>query len=277
MKKRWMLALMLIACLAALSACKSDDGSTKYNVLNGGNTQNQNSVVAPSQPENADEPVTEDEYDPRAEEDDYQWEYITAVPQVVTATPAPTIRSEYAGATPVVIDPIDKPTPTPAPPLNIANYKAYDATKLGLSFEGPVGWTIDDTQENAFSIQNPDTGVNYKATLTVRAEKVDAQYTEKQLQEVVKSMLDAIKTAGFKSYSTSNTDNRSLLGKTGVYANYDGVLIVDGKEVEIGGRVMAACVDKVLYTIHITFPSAYEDEYIDKVFHHLRDTIKITK
>lgn len=271
MKKQWILVLAMLLCLCMLTACQSDEETTRYDVLTDSNL---GSVTA-DEKKPAQQPEG-DEYDPRVEEDNYVWEVYTPVPQVETRTPAPTVRSEYAGATPVLIDPIDKPTPSPVPPLNIT-YKTYDATKLGLSFEGPAGWRVDDSAANSYTIQNPDMAIpDYAATLTIRAEKVDAQYTKKQLEDVVEGMLDAIdQDPSLKSFDGTDTASRALLGKDGVYANYDGVLSTTGRK--IAGRVQAGCVDKVLYTIHITFPVEYEDEYIDKVFHHLRDTIKITK
>ena len=262
MKKRLMLALMLLLCAVLLASC----GETKrYDVLSTNNGGNQQAQSNPGQ--------VQDEYDPRVEEDTWVAPALpTQAP--VTPTPAPTVRSEYAGATPVVIDPIDKPTPTAVPALGTITYTAYDAIKIGLSFEGPAGWLKDDTAADAFIIQNPNARIDYPATLTLRAEKVSKDYTSSDLKSVVNSMLSAIGNAGFDSYDPSQTASRELLGKSGVYANYSGTLN-DGREV--AGRVHAVCVDKVLYTIHITAPKAQWNDYKDKVYDHLRETLTIIK
>lgn len=274
MKKRLMLALMLILCAALLASCS--DGK-KYDVLtsNGGNQQSQQNMGQQSANQ------WENDYDPLAEEDDYSamddsWIVDLPEPVVATATPAPTVRSEYAGATPVVVDPIDKPTPTPVPKLSLTHV-AYDATKLGLSFEGPAGWTPDDSASDTFIIQNPNPHMDYRATLTLQAQKVSGDYTTSELKSVINSMLSAIGDAGFEEYNPSQTANRDLLGKTGVYANYDGTLLVDGQKVQIAGRVHAVCVDKKLYTIHLSTPKAQWNEYKEMVYDHLRDTITIIK
>ena len=263
MKKRLMLALMLILCAVLLASC----GETKrYDVLStndGGNQYTQQNAAKPA----------EDEYDPRVEEDDWTAPALpTAAP--VTPTPAPTVRSEYAGATPVVIEPIDKPTPTAVPALGTVTYTAYDAIKVGLSFEGPAGWLKDDSAADTFIIQNPNARIDYPATLTLRSEQVSKAYTTAELKSVINNMLNAIGNAGFDSYEPSQTATRELLGKTGVYANYSGTL-EDGRQV--AGRVHAVCVDKVLYTIHITAPKAQWNDYKDKVYDHLRDTLTIIK
>ena len=263
MKKRLMLALMLILCAALLCSCS--DGK-KFDVLtsNGGNQQSSGNQS--------------NNYNPLDEEDDYTavedfWVADLPTQAVVTATPAPTVRSEYAGATPVVIDPIDKPTPSPVPKLSVT-YTAYDATKLGLSFEGPAGWTKDDSASDTFIIQNPNARIDYPATLTLQVQKISADYSSSEMKSVVNSMLSAIGDAGFEDYNPSQTANRDLLGKSGVYANYDGTLN-DGRQV--AGRVHVVCVDKKLYTIHLSAPKAQWNDYKEMVYDHLRDTITIIK
>ena len=264
MKKRLMLALMLLLCAALLVSCGEKQ---RFDVLtnnNGGSTQqNMGQQKQPAQEEN-----------PLAEEDDYAdlaVELPTQVP--VTPTPAPTVRSQYAGATPVVLDPIDKPTPTAVPKLSVT-YTAYDAIKLGLSFEGPVGWQIDETSPDTFVIWNPNARMDFMAQLTLTAQKVSSEYTTSDLKTVVKSMLDSIEDSGFDTFSPSNTDTRTLLGKNGVYANYSGTLAAGP---QVSGRVHAVCVDKVLYTVHLVAPKSQWNDYKDMVYDKLRDTLTITK
>ncbi len=265
MKKRLMLALMLILCAALLAGCGEDKKFDVLSANNGGNQQSQQPA----------ENVPAQDADPLTEEDGYVEDWAEPLPtqEVATATPAPTVRSEYAGATPVVIDPIDKPTPTPVPKLAVT-YTTYDAVKLGLSFEGPAGWLKDDSAADTFTIQNPNARIDYPATLTIRAQQVSADYSASDLKAVVSSMLNSLSTAGFDEYDPSSTDTRSLLGKSGVYANYTGTL-TDGRQV--AGRVHAVCVDRVLYTIHLSAPRAQWNDYKDMVYDKLRDTITITK
>ena len=45
----------------------------------------------------------------------------------------------------------------------------------------------------------------------------------------------------------------------------------------MAGRVHATCVNKVLYTVHVSYPKAYTDTYKEQVYDHLRDTIMITQ
>ena len=262
MKKRLMLALVLILCAMLLASC-GNNNDQRFNVGTvQQNTAQQNQVSSPLD-----------------EEDDYvgeagYWGGVSLPTQAVaTYTPAPTVRSQYAGATPVVLDPIDKPTPTAVPKLTVA-YTVYDAIKLGLSFEGPAGWLKDDSAADTFTIQNPNQMVDYPATLTVRAQQVSSDYTTSELKTIVNGMLDSIASAGFEDYNPSQTAGRTLLGKDGIYANYDGTLAAGP---QVAGRVHAVCVDRVLYTIHISAPKAQWNEYKELVYDHMRDTLTTIK
>ena len=272
--KKTLLALVLCLCVVLLAACQSSEPQ-RFDAATGNQNQNNQSAQNTNQSANNGTINFDDgSYDPASEEgrgDDVPPSLID-VPQQPTITAAPTMYSQFAGATPVLIDPIDKPTPTAVPPLTFT-YQVYDATNLGLSFQGPVGWVAETPDANTYVIYNPDPSMSYAATLTLTAQTVDSDYNENALKSYIQSMLSTIRSSGFAKYDPSNTAPRTLLGKSGIYANYTGTLS-DGSEV--AGRVHATCFDKVLYTVHITYPRAYTETYKEGVYDKLRDTIKIT-
>ena len=211
-------------------------------------------------------------YDPASEEGGDR----EAVPDVpvqvdVVLTPAP----EYpnTGATPVPIDPIDQPTPTPLPALTFA-YQTYTAGSLHLTFEAPAGWIADESQPDSFSLTNPDVSMAYAANLTVRAVPVNKNYGKNDLTKELKGMMDTLASSGLKNWDPSNTANRTFLNSTGVYANYKAAT-ADGEL--IAGRIIVCCVNKTLYTLHVTYPRGYTETYVDKVFDQFRHTVKITE
>ena len=118
MKKRLVLAMALLLCVFVLCGCQSKSNSRYTPVTTtaapaGQATQNLN-VIPTATPElTFDYDYDNGSYDPLTEEgmDDVY------VPDEVVITVAPTMTSQYAGATPVIIDPIDKPTPSPVPPI----------------------------------------------------------------------------------------------------------------------------------------------------------------
>lgn len=272
MKKRMLLALSLILCLAVLCACQS---KSPYTVVekgspNPGSQPTQNLNMTGSQTIETDAPINFDDgsYDPTSEEG-----LGADIPDAPSMSPVPTIKGEYAGATPVVIDPIDKPTPTVVPPISFT-YQAYSATQLHLAFEAPVGWQVDES-EGTYVLFNPDPAMAYTASLTLTATNVSSQMTKKNLETQVESMLDSLKNGvDIKSFSPSRTASRNLMAQDGIYANYTAVL--DNGE-EIAGRVHATCLNKVLYTVHLTYPKAYRETYIDTVYDTLRKTMAVTQ
>ena len=222
------------------------------------------------------------DYDPASEEDDYTGDAASTpeeihLPTLVTPpptnTPIPVISGQYSGATPVVIDPIDKPTPTPLPALSFT-YQTYTASNLNLTFEGPAGWVVDTSEANSYKIQSPDWATGYAATLVIRANSTSIEYTTDSLTTEVKSMLTNLRNANYPKFSPSNTATRKglFLGATGVYANYTATL--DGN-LQIAGRIAAVYKNNVLYTIHLTYPAGYTDTYKTNVYDKLRDTLKV--
>ena len=277
MKKK-LLALTLCLCVVLLTGCQSSEPQRfDYYDGNGNQTNNASQGSQVNAPANGGNINFDDgSYDPASEEgrgaDDLTFVDVATDTPVPTNTVAPTVYSQYAGATPVMIDPIDKPTPTMVPPLTFT-YQVYDATNLGLSFEGPIGWVADASASNAYVLYNPDPSMDYAATLTLTATSVANDYSESNMRSTVLDMLSSIGATGFREFNRSNTATRTLIGQSGVYANYTGTL---DNGSEIAGRVHVTCKDRVLYTLHITYPAAYTDTYKDGVYKKLRDTIKIT-
>ena len=285
MKKQWILALCLVLCAALLCGCSSGNESEpeRYQVLN---QATQSSVTVTQAPaavvqETETEPVETSEpdwdngsYDPSSEEGGDA----EPVEEVVTAsvvTAAPTVNSAYAGASPVVIDPIDKPTATPVPNLSITAYATYDALELGLSFDGPAGWETSTGIDGSFTITNPDTTVDAQAFLTISVQSVSSKYSTSQMTTAVKSVISGLKNSDdYKSVSSTNTADRTLLDAAGVYADYTATLSNGAK---VYGRVQVACVNTKVYTVHCEYPYAYKDTYKTSLYNKMRSTIKITK
>ena len=272
MWKKRLLCLTLALCALALTACQQRE---VFDTLTPDQRAAQEPTAAPAQdlfgsavvgPQDYDDGT----YDPSSEEGG-EWEDVSE-PVDAAATAAPVIQSEYAGATPVIIDPIDKPTPTPLPTLSFS-FVTYEAASLHLTFEGPSGWMVDDTIADTYTLTNPDPSMDYAAFLTVRAVPVNKQYTKSELTKEVKGMLDTLSGGGeLTGFSPSNTAERTFLGTTGVYANYKAVVKETGAE--IAGRLIVACVDKTLYTLHVSYPRGYTEFYVSNVYDKFRHSVK---
>lgn len=190
----------------------------------------------------------------------------------VLPTEALFMKSEYAGATPVLIDPIDKPTPTPLPALTFT-YANYEAPALHLAFEAPAGWIPDDSAADTYVLTNPDPSVDYAASLSIRVIPVSKTYNKNELTKELKGILDTIGSEGFSKFERSNTAGRKFMNADGIYANYTGTTL-DGAKA--AGRIIIACSNKTLYILHVTYPKGYTKTYVDGVYDKFRHSVKVT-
>lgn len=188
-----------------------------------------------------------------------------------TANDANATAYPYTGSTPIPLDPIDAPTPTPQAPLNFT-YISYSPATVGVTFEAPAGWIADETYNEVFTLSEPDSQMKngQLGIINVYAVPVISDYTQAQLEQEIKQRLNTIGSLNFVEWKPSYTATRYLMGSMGVYANYTGKLITG---VEVGGRIHATTIDKVLYCIQITYPLDFRTDFMD-VFAKLRETIK---
>ena len=275
MWKKRILCLVLVLCAATvMTACKQKETFPTTP------QQPEEQVTAVPQSEQnifGDTPVPQEinfddgSYDPTQEEGGNEEEII--LPAAAAAgepTTAPTMQSEYAGATPVLIDPIDKPTPTPLPPLTFT-YDKYEAKALGLTFEAPAGGLPDDSQPDTYTLTNPNPSMDYAAQLSIRLVPVSKNYSKNELIKEVKGTLDTLGSEGFKKFECSNTAGRKFMNADGIYANYTGTTT---DNVKVAGRIIIACSNKTLYILHVSYPQGYTKTYVENVYDKFRHTVK---
>lgn len=213
-----------------------------------------------------DDPLLEENYvDPYGEED--------SSASLYASEPEGTVYP-YAGSTPIPLDPLDMPTPTPRPSLTFT-YSAYSPSSLGITFEGPVGWLIDESQAQVFTLSEPDAQIKdgQQCIITISAEPVTSNYSESDLKSQVTQRLDYLSTSEFTSWKPSYTATRYMMGSLGVYANYTGTLV---NGVEVGGRILYVCIDRVLYGLEIIFPIGFKEDYLN-AFNQIRSTMKLVE
>ena len=276
MLKKKIVCLVLVLCAALiLTACGQQQESYPNQPRQDSGTQQQQVYVqdqtaaeaAPAQQINFDD----GSYDPASEEGG-QSEQVIASQNV--ETPAPIMQSEYAGATPVRIDPVDKPTPTPLPKITFS-YNTYTASNLHLQFEGPTGWMADDLAADSYTLTNPDPSMDYEAKIEIRTIAAGKDYTQKELIKEAKAQADTLRsTGGFKSFDASDTAARFFIDGNGVYIAYKGVLDnID--ETGVAGRIIVNTVNKTLYVLHVTYPRGLADTFAEGVYNKVRHSMKL--
>lgn len=180
----------------------------------------------------------------------------------------------YAGSTPIPLNPVDMPTPTPRPDLAFT-YSTYIASTVGVTFQGPVSWMVDESYPSMMILSEPSNQIKdgQQCVITLSAEPVSSNYDQGDLKTHVNQRLDTLYISDYTDWKPSYTATRYMMGSEGVYANYTATRM-DG--VEIGGRIHYACIDNVLYGLEIVFPQGYKDDFID-VFGEIRSSMEMIR
>ncbi len=237
-------------------------------------------------------------YHPEDEENG-QDEQIPAGTEGPAATPAPTSASIYPGATPMIIDPIDKPAPTAVPKIEFkdSDYTTYQAPELHLTFQGPAGWSLQGPTSwepgsdmlDTYTLTNLDLSLDYAAQIKIRVVPVNKQYSKSEMDKEVKAVRDSIRSelgfSKFENYDVASynfikvPDPKSaveapkykFIDHKGRYTRFKGTLKENGAKV--GGRVIVNCYNKKLYILAASYPGGDLQEAFEDVYRKVRDTL----
>ena len=280
--KKTVLAVLMALCIVALAAC----GGSQQEHFD--TADNPVALVSPETPVPATPtpaPVPDfdtGEYDPASEEGlsglTAEEEAAESVEVVIPAATPVSINSEYAGEPPMVIDPIDKPTPSPVPSVTYADsdFAVYDATRMRVSFEAPAGWDVDDSISDTYLLTNPDARMQFRGYLMLTVRGVSDSYSKSALQREVNAVLEALK-GDLSDFSPSNFGSRTLMSVSGEYKDFTATL--KGTETRIWGRVQAVyhSASKSLIVLRVVAPQEYKALYKDTIYPRLRKTLKFTR
>lgn len=228
-------------------------------------------VFAPEAPETAEDPEDlEDLEDPEAPE----------VPEVLETpeTPEPILNSEgelqldfdnllpeNPAATPVAVDPIDKPTPTPMPTPNFIP-ETYTNDAMGISFTIPYTWLLNPNTNQTTTVQfvepkgemmEPD---GYQTRLTVEKYTTGLKQTaadaRARLDDVLKEM-----APNFTTFTPGEIASRSIHDAPGYYCYYKATYEDGTKTYNMRGRIIIVAYGNALYQVRITTPSNWYSYY----------------
>ena len=262
------LAFALVICLACVLLSGCAEQQTNYPEAGTNQTQPQ-TVRQQDVYQTATEapaPVVEfpDDYDPQAEEED---EDEPAEEPGSTTAASDQVISKYAGSTPIPIDPVDMPTPTPKPDVTF-EYETYDI-KMGYSLDAPTGWEVVQDDANTFILRDPVMRDNVKGQIMLTAQTVPSTYRANDLRSELSNQLTQLQR-NYVQWRVWTPDSRALLGGSGVYNAYRGETY-DGTAVR--GIVHVALLDRKVVTLSFSAPADYNTSY-QRVYNYVRGHIK---
>ena len=255
MKKKQLIAVLLVLAVSVLTGCTSQipvmPAPTQANAL---------ATAAPTAVPTQDIGLPEG-YDPASEEDNGFY-----------------VSGDYdefgnliqIGATPIPLDPIDMPTATPRPSL-VFTYTTVTASTLGVTFDAPADWTVDESVPGTVTLYDPVLRDGYQGFITITVAARPNSFKLNDIKKEIDTYVADLHRTNFNEWKTEKTAARTLMGKDGFYTTYRGVRYDD---VIIRGRVHMSLLDgSRLLIVHVSAPGWYNESY-SNVFYKIRETLK---
>ena len=202
-----------------------------------------------------------------------------AVAQAESTLDFSTLQLDNPLATPVAVDPIDKPTPTPAPTPDYM-YDTYTSSSMGISFSIPYSWLLNPStnQETTLQFVEPKSEMmepdGYQTRLTIERFSAGLNQTAADARTRLESVLTELEGM-FTTFKANDIATASIGGASGYYCYYRATYNDGTKEYSMRGRVVVVAHDKELIQIRLTTPSNWFS-YYNHVYRQLRATFKFT-
>lgn len=180
-------------------------------------------------------------------------------------------------ATPVAVDPIDKPTPTPAPTPNYI-YETYTNEAMGISFSIPYTWLLNPNTNPETTIQfvEPQSEMKdvggYQTRLTIEKINMGLQQTASDARERLEYVLDELEQS-FTVFTANSIASQSIGEANGYYCYYKAEYNDGTKNYLMNGRIIIVAHDKALYQIRLTTPRSWYS-YYEYVYRKVRSTLE---
>ena len=180
-------------------------------------------------------------------------------------------------ATPIPVDPIDKPTDTPMPTPNYA-YKTYTSDSLNIAFSIPYTWLLNPNTNQSTTLQfvepksemmEPD---GYQTRLTIEKVNTGLTQTVDDARERLESTLSQMEGT-FTSFTSYPIASRSIGDAKGSYCYYKAEYNDGTKTYLMRGRIIVVAYEKALYQVRITAPQNWYS-YYEHVFRNVCNTLK---
>ena len=200
-----------------------------------------------------------------------------AVAQAESTLDFSTLQLDNPLATPVAVDPIDKPTPTPAPTPDYM-YDTYTSSSMGISFSIPYSWLLNPStnQETTLQFVEPKSEMmepdGYQTRLTIERFSAGLNQTAADARTRLESVLTELEGM-FTTFKANDIATASIGGASGYYCYYRATYNDGTKEYNMRGRIIIVAHEKDLFQIRLTAPSNWYS-YYNFVYRQIRQTFK---
>ena len=188
-----------------------------------------------------------------------------------------TVQLDNPLATPVAVDPIDKPTPTPMPTPSYV-YTTYVNDAMGVSFSIPFSWlqNPNTTADRVVQFVEPKAEimdeVGYQTRLTVEKVNMGLPQSASGARAQLESTLEEL-AESFTTFTPGNIASASVGKAKGSYCYYRAEYNDGTKTYQMNGRITVVANENALYQIRITAPRTWYS-YYETVFRRVRSTFK---
>ena len=187
------------------------------------------------------------------------------------------LAPEDPSATPIAVDPIDKPTPTPMPEPSYW-YETYENDSMGISFSIPGTWLLNPNTNQDTTIQfvEPKSEMmdegGYQTRLTVEKVNTGLSQTAADARERLETTLTQLEST-FTSFYPGEPASTSIGDAKGYYCYYKAEYNDGTKTYQMRGRIAIVAHEKALYQVRITTPQSWYS-YYENVFRKVRNSFE---
>lgn len=188
-----------------------------------------------------------------------------------------TLTVEDPAATPVAVDPIDKPTPTPLPKPSYW-YETYENPGMGISFSIPGTWLLNPNTNQDTTIQFVEPKADrmekdgYQTRLTVEKVNMGLSQTASDAKDRLESTLAQLEST-FTTFTPGQPASTTIGNAKGYYCYYKATYDDGSKTYHMRGRIAIVAHEKALYQVRITTPQSWYS-YYENVFRKVRSSFK---
>ena len=180
-------------------------------------------------------------------------------------------------ATPVAVDPIDKPTATPPPTPNFW-YDEFVSEAMGISFRVPGTWLLNPNTNQTTTLQfvEPQSEMmdegGYQTRVTIEKIDMGLDQTSNDALSRLELTLSELEQS-FTSFTPGNIATQSFGDAKGHYCYYRAEYNNGTKTYAMNGRIIIFANGKSLYQVRLTAPRNWYS-YYEYVYRNIRSSFK---